>query len=280
MTSSLANLPAPTNYLAYTRAVASIPSLSEAEEKRLSRLWKEKGSKEAAQQLVLSQLHLVVKIVKDHEGYGLNKADLAQEGTVGLMKAVHKFDPSKGVRLGTYAWYWIEAEVKEFILKNWRLVSWGTSSLAKKMFFGYRKTVQRLKNIGEEREVPSADAISQSLGISVEDAQMAQAYFMGSDIELDYEDDEEKMFPAVSYQDPLVSLEKDEKNLQLQWMKNEIGKLPERERDIVRARFLQTPPETLQKLAIKQGVSVERVRQIEKQAIDRLKKSSRLIGVS
>ena len=274
MSFSIVSVPSPSNYPAYVRAVAELPSLGEDEEKRLALEWQKNRSKEAAQKLVLSQLRLVVKIVNDHEGYGLNKADLAQEGTVGLMKAVHKFDPTKGVRLGTYAWYWIEAEIKEFILKNWRLVSWGTSALAKKMFFGYRKTVKSLKGFGEDRSVPSSSTIAQSLGISEEDANMAQAYFMGADIELDYGDDEEKLMPAVNYQDPSSVIEQSEKTARLQWMRDEIKKLPAREKDILTNRFLLAPPKTLQELALDNGLSIERVRQIEKQASARIQKEA------
>lgn len=283
-------LPSPSNYPAYVRAVSQIPLLSEEEEKRLANEWQQEGSIDAAKRLVLSNLGLVLKVVKNHEGYGLPKSDLAQEGTVGLMKAVHKFNPQQGVRLATYAWYWIEAEVKEFILKNWRLVSFGTSSLAKKIFFGYRKTVQSLRGLGEERKIPSDQEIAQSMNISVADAQLAQSYFLGQDGSLQFDDGEDKdmeEYPMSSpyyfqsaqllewddseQSSPFVRIEMEEAKQRKKHLYHALSSLPSRTQAIIKERLLTDKPKTLSQLSQQYGVSIERVRQLEKQGLQELK---------
>ena len=290
----LVTLPPPSNYPAYVRAVSQIPVLSASEEKNLVDLWRNFGSTDAAKQLVLSNLHLVVKVVKNHEGYGLSQGDLAQEGTVGLMKAVHKFDSKKNVKLSTYAWYWIEAEIKEFILKNWRLISFGTSSLAKKIFFGYRKTVQSLRKWGEERTLPSDKQIAEVLNISVTDAQKAQAYFLGQDTSLQFDDGEDKdiletlwgpshdfinkqSFPflPLAYDDasPLSQIEQDENEQQKKHLYQALSCLPPRTRSIVEGRFLLEKPKTLSDLSAEHHLSIERVRQLEKKGLEQLKQN-------
>lgn len=277
---SLANLPIvlppPNNFPAYSRAVVSIPALSASEEQRLVHLWQTNKDADAARQLVLSHLYLVVKLVRSHAGYGISEGDLAQEGTVGLMKAVHKFDGTKNVRLATYAWYWIEAEIREFVLKNWRLVSWGTSSLAKKLFFGYRKTVNALKKFGEERSVPSNAEIAKSLDVSENDAEMARNYFLGADIEIfEGDDDEEFPHPRImlsTNQTPEHAVEDAQRQQQYQAVLALLSHLTEKQKDVVQGRFLTTPPLTLATLSEKIGVSIERVRQIENEALKSLRK--------
>lgn len=274
------SIPVPTDLGAYARAVAEIPALSAKEEKALALAWRDEQSQDAAKILVLSQLRLVLKIARDHQGYGVSPADLVQEGTVGLMKAVQKFDPDRGIRLSTYSWYWIEAEIKEFILKNWRMISWGTSSLAKKIFFGYRKTVQQLRSMGENRKVPSLQEIAEAMDIKEDDAKMAQAYFLGSDVHVDGTDafaDESDFgissksftlpFLASEEEDPAEKAEESDQANTLSTMHKAMQKLPQRERDILHDRFLLEKPKTLQELSLIHGVSVERCRQIEKKAL-------------
>ena len=269
-------LPSPNNFPAYARAVATIPEMSAQEEQQLVKQWQENKDADAARKLVLSHLYLVVKLVRSHAGYGLPEGDLAQEGTVGLMKAVHKFDGAKHVRLATYAWYWIEAEIREFILKNWRLVSWGTSSLAKKLFFGYRKTVNSLKKLGEERSVPNGAEIAEALDVSVEDAEMARNYFLGADIEIFTEDDDDEIVRprAVLSTDatPERAAESSERHHQLQSILKMLPSLPAKQKSVVEGRFLTNPPLTLSVLAQQLGVSVERVRQIEGEALKNIRK--------
>ncbi len=269
-------LPSPNNFPAYSRTIASIPALSASEEQRLVQLWHNNKDADAARQLVLAHLYLVVKLVRTHAGYGVSEGDLAQEGTVGLMKAVHKFDGTKNVRLATYAWYWIEAEIREFILKNWRLVSWGTSSLAKKLFFGYRKTVSALKNFGEERSVPSNSDIAKALDVSEADAEMARSYFLGADIEIFAEDDdEENTRPRIMLSTdhtPERAAEDEQRHQQYQAVLSLLPDLTDKQKEVVQGRFLTSPPLTLAMLAQKIGVSIERVRQIESEALKSLRK--------
>lgn len=269
-------LPSPNNFPAYSRAIAGIAELSANEEQRLVQLWQTNKDADAARQLVLAHLYLVVKLVRSHSGYGVSEGDLAQEGTVGLMKAVHKFDGTKNVRLATYAWYWIEAEIREFILKNWRLVSWGTSSLAKKLFFGYRKTVSALKNFGEERSVPSNAEIAKSLDVSESDAEMARSYFLGADIEIFAEDDDdENTRPRIMLstdQTPEHAVEDAQRHQQYQAVLALLPDLTDKQKEVVQGRFLTTPPLTLATLSEKIGVSIERVRQIENEALRSLRK--------
>lgn len=269
-------LPSPNNFPAYSRAVATIPAMSAQEEQRLVELWQRNKDADAARQLVLGHLYLVVKLVRSHAGYGLPEGDLAQEGTVGLMKAVHKFDGEKNVRLATYAWYWIEAEIREFILKNWRLVSWGTSSLAKKLFFGYRKTVSSLKGFGEERSIPSNSEIASSLNVSEADAQMARSYFLGADIEIFAEDDSDESprsrVMLSTDATPEHAAEAEQRHQQYQAVLNLLPDLTEKQQEVVQGRFLTSPPLTLAVLSEKIGVSIERVRQIETEALKSLRK--------
>lgn len=265
-------LPSTNNYPAYVRAVASIPVLGIFEEQQLVQAWRGNGDKDAAKKLVLSHLRLVTSVVKDHEGYGLPPADLAQEGVVGLMKAVHRFDPSKGVRLGTYAWYWIEAEVKEFIIKNWRMLSWGTSALAKKMFFGYRRTLRHLKEMGDPARGPSTKEIATSLGVSEEDAKLAQSYFWGHDVSMDA--DEAGGFiptPLQSSVDPLMFVEQCQDMESMRKIKNTLTQLPVRLQTVLSKRYLTQTPKTLQELSEELGVSVERVRQLEQEGVKKLR---------
>lgn len=269
-------LPSPNNFPAYTRAVATIPTMTVQEEQHLVQQWQNHKDADAARQLVLGHLYLVVKLVRSHAGYGLPEGDLAQEGTVGLMKAVHKFDGSKNVRLATYAWYWIEAEIREFILKNWRLVSWGTSSLAKKLFFGYRKTVSSLKGFGEERSIPSNTEIASALDVSESDAEMARSYFLGADIEIFSEDDDEdtprSRVTLSTDNTPDRAIEADQQQQQYQAVLTLMPSLTEKQQAVLKGRFLTSPPLTLAVLSEKIGVSIERVRQIESEALKSLRK--------
>ena len=267
-------LPSFGNFSSYVRAVMNIPHLSPEREKELLNNWNKKKDPLAAKELVLSHLHLVVKIVRDHQGYGLSQEDLCQEGTVGLMKAVQKFDLKKGVRLGTYAWYWIEAEIREFILKNWRLVSWGTSTLSKKLFFGYRKTIRSLKGMGENRPLPSIQDISQSLGVSEQDAILTHDYFFGADIELVDEQSELEESASFKYEtilksehSPDIDIEEKQYSQSVSQMIAVIPSLSDRHKEVIQGRFLTSPPITLSKLSKTMNVSIERVRQIEQDAL-------------
>ena len=282
MSSTLTVLPSPDRFPAYARAVAQLPQLDADQEQALVARWRSAGDQEAARALVLGHLHLVVKAVREHEGYGVAPGDLAQEGTVGLMKAVHKFEAGRGARLGTYAWYWIQAEIREFIIKNWRLVSWGTSALAKKLFFGYRKTVAALQGLGENRTPPSIEEIATALDVDATQARTAQAYFLGADVGLWDEHDDvpsieyapaHKAAIVVSEDTPEDAAEANDRHKMLSRIQKHLPNMSARHRDVIQGRYLTDPPVTLTALAQGWGVSVERARQIETAALAELKDS-------
>lgn len=273
---SLATLPTLDRFGAYARAVAKIAPLSRDEERSLVQRWQEHKDPDAARTLVVGHMHLVVKQVRAHEGYGLPQEDLAQEGALGLMQAVHKFDGRDGVRLGTYAWYWIEARIKEFILRNWRTVNLGVSSLAKKLFFGYRKTLAALSSEG--LQAPSVNELAKAMDVSVEEARMARTYFMGGDVALfdeqDESDDHEGSVAMLSADESFLpdrALELSRGSHQAQALHGYLRTLPERQAQVLRDRYLAEPSRTLASIAKEWGVSIERVRQVEKQALHALR---------
>jgi RNA polymerase sigma-32 factor len=282
-------LPSPSNYEAYVAAAQRYPYLSPEEEGQLVGAWRDHQDREAARRLVLSHLRLVTRVVRDHAGYKMPPGDLAQEGTVGLMKAVQRFDPAHGVRLAAYALLWIQAEIREFILANWRMVRLSGAS-AKKLFFGYRKTQDQLRHLGTDR--PSAVSpvqIADELGIPVHDVVASEGYFRGRDmglagaLEEDGEQDVvlmDRALPgpdhgeeALHLQEPGQWLEAVDQTTHLQvLMKDAIGQLPARERDVLVARRLSDPVVGLQELGRRMNISAERVRQIENQAIGRMRR--------
>lgn len=276
-------LPSPLNFEAYARAVQQLPYLDEERERTLASAWKERQDKLAAWELVMAHLRLVVKVVRDQSGYGLSPGDLAQEGTVGLMKAVHRFDPERGIRLASYALKWIEAEVREYIMRNWRLVRLGSGAAMKKLFFGYRQAVAHLRQWGDTRDVtPTVQALAQELDLDAQQVRQAQAYFTGRDeaLEAPSEDAsrEERRevndwFTASQHADPAwVVEEADQEHHEHAALTQALATLPERDRAILTARLLQDPPQGLAELGRQHGVSAERVRQIEKRALMDLRK--------
>lgn len=288
-------LPIPSQFEAYVKAAQRFPVLTEEEEAVLISKWRENKDKEAAKKLVLSHLRLVTKVVKDHAGYGLSSGDLAQEGTVGLMKAVQRFDPSFGVRLASYALLWIQAEIREFILLNWRMVKLSGAS-AKKLFFGYRKAHQALEDLGDDRlQKVSLDEMAKEMDVSSQDINSAETYFRGRDVSIlpssEENTSEKTRYPILSNQilasdvavqdgDEIPSHLQTPESMLEQVTQSEyvhallhqsLQKLPEREREVVLARRLQENPLGLQELGEKMGISAERVRQLENQGLSRLK---------
>lgn len=274
-------LPSPSQFEAYARAVQQWPMLSEEEERRLISAWRENQDRGAARDLVASHLRLVVRVVRDHKGYGLSEGDLAQEGTVGLMRAVHKFDPSVGVRLAAYAVRWIEAEVREFIFKNWRLVRLGGTSAMKKLFFGYRATVASLREMKADRSAGvTAEEVSQAMGLTEDQVHQARAYFGGRDLGLEgpRSDDDDSPSDALM----LEALVDDNAGVAAQVEETDrvaavhravhqaVARLPERDRAVLMARRLTSPPKGLAELGGELNISAERVRQIEQRAAARL----------
>ncbi len=271
----IVNLPvvASSSLEAYINYVNSIPILTSEEEHDLAVRWKENGDVEAARYLVLSHLRLVVSIARGYLGYGLPLADIIQEGTIGLMKAVKRFDPARNVRLVTFAIYWIKAEINEYVIKNWRIVKTVTTKSQRKLFFNLRSSRENVGNLSEDE----AHKIAEELSVSKDDVVDMNMRLTGSDVALIAEGDDE-FAPSDWLVDdtyaPDNQLELKHQNyLQTEVLQNALMKLDERSRDIIESRWLldDGTTHTLQQLAGKYKVSPERIRQIETKAIEKLK---------
>ncbi len=260
----------------YQQQVQAIPLLTEEEEIGLAKKLHEENDLTAARQLIMSHLRLVIKIARSYSGYGLNQADLVQEGNIGLMKAVKRFDPSRGVRLVSFAIYWIKAEIQEFVVRNWRLVKTATTKAQRKLFFNLRsmkKTLQPLKQ-DEIKE------IAKELNVKETDVKEMEYRFNGNEIALDYQDDdnEDEIFRPISYlkdenADPLKQLiSKESESNSISALTNAIKSIDERSRYVLESRWLnEEKSKTLHELADELGVSAERIRQIEQNALKKLK---------
>ena len=236
----------------YIRAINSIPLLTEKEEYELESKLRNDNNLEAARKLVLSHLRFVVSIARGYMGYGLPLADLIQEGTVGLMKAVKRFDLSQGVRLAAFAVHWIKAEINDYVIKNWRLVKVATTKAQRKLFFKLR---QAKKNIAWFND-KEAEKVADNLGVSPRDVTEMETRLTAQDVAYDglLEDDDDSNSPQVPA------------------MNKVLGALDERSYRIIKARWLDDNKATLQDLAEEFGVSIERVRQLEKAALTKIKK--------
>ncbi len=265
------------NLDAYISAVNRLPMLSHDDEVSLARRLKEKNDLAAAQELVLSHLRLVVSIARGYLGYGLPHADLIQEGNIGLMKAVKRFDPDQGVRLVSYAMHWIKAEMHEYILKNWRLVKVATTKAQRKLFFNLRSHKQ-----GLDAMTPSQiDGLAKMLDVKREEVIEMETRLSGRDIALESPtDDEDDKFAPIAYlsseqTEPTRVLEAEQvTRLQSEGLETALGKLDPRSRRIVEARWLANDDgsgATLHTLADEFGVSAERIRQIEAAALKKMK---------
>ncbi len=265
------------NLDAYISAVNRLPMLSHDDEVSLARRLKEKNDLAAAQELVLSHLRLVVSIARGYLGYGLPHADLIQEGNIGLMKAVKRFDPDQGVRLVSYAMHWIKAEMHEYILKNWRLVKVATTKAQRKLFFNLRSHKQ-----GLDAMTPSQiDGLAKLLDVKREEVIEMETRLSGRDIALESPtDDEDDKFAPIAYlsseqTEPTRVLEAEQvTRLQSEGLETALGKLDPRSRRIVEARWLANDDgsgATLHTLADEFGVSAERIRQIEAAALKKMK---------
>ena len=270
-------LPQPTGNLEqYLQAVRNIPILSAEEERALALRLRDDHDLHAAQQLVLSHLRFVVHIARGYNGYGLPLGDLIQEGSIGLMKAVKRFDPEVGVRLVSFAVHWIRAEIHEYILRNWRIVKVATTKAQRKLFFNLRSAKQRLGWFSREE----VDAVAKDLGVSPESVLEMESRLSGQDLAFDPgadADDEERGRAPVAYlaahtPDPAEALEEAdwEDNTQLR-LQQALEKLDDRSRVIVQERWLADSKSTLHELADRYGVSAERIRQLESNAMKRLR---------
>ena len=260
---------------AYIQAVGSVPSLTEEEERRRAVSLREEGDLDAARQLVLAHLRFVVHVASGYQGYGLPMADLVQEGNVGLMKAVKRFDPSVGVRLVTFAVHWIRAEIHEFILRNWRLVKVATTKAQRKLFFNLRKLKNRLGWMSPDEQ----EAVAEYLGVKPAEVAEMEMRLAGQDIAFDPPQsgsDEDTYSPAQylpsSDADPAVELEEaDAMERASEQLAAALENLDERSREIITARRLAEKKTTLHELARRYGVSAERIRQIENLALKQLR---------
>lgn len=265
------------NLDAYISAVNRLPMLTQEEEIDLATRLREQNDLAAAQQLILSHLRLVVSIARGYLGYGLPHADLIQEGNVGLMKAVKRFDPTQGVRLVSYAMHWIKAEMHEYILKNWRLVKVATTKAQRKLFFNLRSHKEGLEAMSPKQ----IDALAKSLDVKREEVIEMEMRLSGHDIALDApSDDEDEKFAPISYlktesEEPTRVIETRQfDRLQSEGLESALSKLDPRSRHIIEARWLSNDDgsgATLHELADEYGVSAERIRQIESAALKKMK---------
>ena len=261
---------------AYIDRVSQIPVLSKEDEVALAIRFRAEGDLDAARQLVLSHLRFVVHISRGYLGYGLPMGDLVQEGNVGLMKAVKRFDPAVGVRLVSFAVHWIRAEIHEYVLRNWRLVKVATTKSQRKLFFNLRRMKKNLAWLSEEE----TQAVARDLGVDVSDVremeQRLSARDMSFDPVPDNDEDESNYSPAMylpaSNADPALEVEREE------WDEDSadrlsmaLDKLDERSRSILKRRWMTDDKATLHELADEYGISAERVRQVETNAISKLK---------
>jgi len=264
------------NLESYIQAAAKIPVLSVEEERKLSERLHYEGDVDAARELILSHLRFVIHIARSYAGYGLNQADLIQEGNVGLMKAVKRFNPEYGVRLVSFAVHWIKAEIHEFILRNWRIVKVATTKAQRKLFFNLRSQKKRLAWLSHDE----VTAVAADLGVETKVVREMEGRLSSHDTAFDgpQDDDDDNAYQAPAYfledprSNPATLLE------QSDWTSDSngrlmeaLGELDERSQDILRERWLSEGKSTLHELADRYGVSAERIRQLEKNAMKKIR---------
>jgi len=261
---------------AYVERVSGIPMLTREQELELARRFREHQDLDAARDLVLSHLRFVVHIARGYLGYGLPVGDLIQEGNIGLMKAVKRFDPDMGVRLVSFAVHWIRAEIHEYVIRNWRLVRIATTKAQRKLFFNLRRMKKNLAWLNDEE----THAVARELGVAPEEVRDMEQRLAARDLSFDPAPDTDEEEAVASPSLYLPSPEADPAAVieQNQWegavtesLATAIGGLDERSREVIRARWLVEDKRTLQDLADQYGVSAERIRQIESAALRKLR---------
>jgi len=262
---------------AYVSAAFQLPMLTEQQEHELAVRLRDRQDLDAARQLVMAHLRFVVRIARGYSGYGLPQHDLIQEGTVGLMKAVRRFNPDVGVRLVSFAVHWIKAEIHEYILRNWRIVKVATTKAQRKLFFNLRSSKKRLGWFSQEE----IEGVAEDLGVKPETVVEMEARMSNHDVAFDLTDTDDdevsNSFAPAAYladmrNEPASRLEAaDSENHQHEQLVEALADLDERSRDILQRRWLNEQKETLHELADTYGVSAERIRQIEKAAMKKLK---------
>ena len=260
---------------AYIQEVNRLPVLSLDEEQDLARRFRDEEDLDAARQMVMSHLRFVVHVARGYSGYGLPLGDLVQEGNIGLMKAVKRFDPDQGVRLVSFAVHWIRAEIHEFILRNWRIVKVATTKAQRKLFFNLRRQKKRLGWLNQSE----VNRVAEDLGVKPEVVMEMESRLSGQDIGFDLtsdDDDSSYVAPAAYLEGLTVSPHEaveaqDWEDHHHNLLFDGIGDLDDRSKDIIQSRWLMDPKTTLQELADRYGVSAERIRQLETAALKKLK---------
>jgi RNA polymerase sigma-32 factor len=269
-------IPAAGSLESYVQTVNSFPILTQEQETSLARSFRDTDDLDAARQLVVAHLRVVVSIARGYMGYGLNQADLIQEGNIGLMKAVKRFDPERGVRLVSFAVHWIRAEIHEFILRNWRIVKIATTKAQRKLFFNLRSLKQSLGAMGSSE----VNEVAKQLGVKADEVVEMETRLSGQDVALEPlgDDDEDNTFAPIGY----LAAEDAEPGLLLEnaqtverrsaGLEQALAALDARSRRIIEARWLNEQASlTLHDLAAEFGVSAERIRQIEAKALSKMK---------
>ena len=272
------SLPMPVGSLeSYISTVNRVPMLSAQEERELALRWRDKQDLEAARQLVLSHLRLVVSVARGYLGYGLPHADLIQEGSIGLMKAVKRFDPERNVRLVSFAIHWIKAEIHEYILRNWRLVKLATTKAQRKLFFNLRSMKSGLGPMTSK----DVKRVAGELRVKPEEVSEMEMRLSGQEVAFEADNDDEEAYAPVHYlaadreAEPLAQLEaKEEESMSATGLGDALNSLDARSRRIIEARWLREKDAlTLHDLAAEFKVSAERIRQIEAKALEKMKKA-------
>ncbi len=262
---------------AYMRAVHAAPVLTAERERELAIRYHQDGDLEAARELVMSHLRYVVKVSRGFMGYGLPLTDLIQEGSIGLMKAVKRFDPSRDIRLVSFAVHWIRAEIYDYVLRNWRMVKVATTKAQRKLFFNLRKSRARLGWMNDAE----IDKLAADMQVETETVREMESRLSGTDVAfdamVDQDDDESYLAPAQhlgdSRYDPELVVSNHEQNCERsRQLASALTELDARSKDIVTRRWLSDDKPTLHDLADEYGVSAERIRQIEKCAMEKMKK--------
>jgi RNA polymerase sigma-32 factor len=263
----------------YLMSVNQLPKLSAEEEHRLAVLFRDEGDLDAARQLVMANLRFVVHIARGYHGYGLALPDLVQEGNIGLMKAVKRFDPDVGVRLVSFAVHWIRAEIHEFVIRNWRIVKIATTKAQRKLFFNLKKSKKRLGWLNSDE----AHAVADDLGVKVETVYEMEnrldSHDMAFDAPINDNRDDHGSFCPASYlatkaSDPATVLENtDWDQYEQMRLQEAMAQLDDRSRDILTSRWLNEEKSTLHELADRYSVSAERIRQLEKNAMKKIRET-------
>ncbi len=278
LSSRLSSLPVPVagSLDTYIRSVSQIPLLTPDEEQRLAHALQDQGDLASAQKLVMSNLRFVVHIARGYQGYGLPLSDLIQEGNIGLMKAVKRFDPEVGVRLISFAVHWIKAEIHEYILKNWRIVKIATTKAQRKLFFNLRKSKKHLGWMNQAE----VEAVARDLKVKPEEVLQMESRLGGADVSFSATpvDGEESFVPEdylADRHDAYAAIEEAEwQDAREEKMRAALGSLDDRSRDILKRRWLADSEKTgLQELGDEYGVSAERIRQIEVAAMKKMRKA-------